>query len=73
MVRCGFTIRLERLKPRAPDFGGDQNFRSKDISSIFVSNYICIFLVQRTFFARSLTKDLYRTGSPNFSSESHIS
>jgi len=26
----GFTIRLKRLKPRAPDFGGPQNFGSKD-------------------------------------------
>jgi len=28
--RCGFTIRLKRLKPRAPVFGGPQNFRSKE-------------------------------------------
>jgi len=28
--RRGFTIRLKRLKPRAPDFGGPQNFVSKD-------------------------------------------
>jgi len=50
-VRCGFTIRLKRLKPWAPNFGGPQNFGSRTISSIPVSNYTCIFvLVQRTFF-----------------------
>ena len=30
MVRRGFTIRLKRLKPRAPDFGGPQNFERKN-------------------------------------------
>jgi len=30
LLRRGFTIRLKRLKPRAPDFGAPQNFRSKD-------------------------------------------
>ena len=29
-TRRRFTIRLKRLKPRAPNFGGAQNFRSKD-------------------------------------------
>ena len=28
--RHGFAIRLKRLKPRAPDFGGPQNIGSKD-------------------------------------------
>ena len=28
--RRGFTIRLKRLKPRAPNVGGPQNLRSKD-------------------------------------------
>jgi len=39
----------------------------KNISSISVSNYICIFvLVQRTFFFTvALTKDLHRTGQYN--------
>jgi len=30
LFRRGFTIRLKRLKPRAPDFGGPQNFGNKD-------------------------------------------
>ena len=30
VVRRGFTIRLKRLNPRAPEFGGPQNFGSKD-------------------------------------------
>jgi len=30
IVRRGFTIKLKRLKPRAPDFGETQNFGSKD-------------------------------------------
>jgi len=48
--RRGFTIRLKRLKPRAPDFGGPQNFGSKDNFQHFCKQYICIFvLVQRTF------------------------
>ena len=42
-LRRGFTIRLKRLKPRAADFGGPQNFGSKTISRIFVSN--CIFVL----------------------------
>jgi len=67
----GFTIRLERLKPRAPDFGGAQSFGSKPkvlgvrtISSISVSDYICIFvLIQHTFFTMPLAKDLYKNKS----------
>jgi len=48
--RRGFTIRLKRLKPRAPDFWGPQNFGSKENFQYFRSNHICIFvLVQRTF------------------------
>jgi len=43
-------IRLKRLKPKAPDFGGPKILGVRTISSTFVSNYICIFvLVQRTF------------------------
>jgi len=46
--RRGFTIRLKRLKPRAPEFGDPKNLEVRTISSISVSNYICIFvLVQR--------------------------
>jgi len=50
MRRRGFAIRLKRLKPRAPDFGGPKNF-VRTISSVLASNYISFFvLVQRTFF-----------------------
>ena len=41
--RRGFTIRLKRLKPRAPDFGRPQNFASRTISSIS-ANIIFVFL-----------------------------
>jgi len=59
--RRGFTIRLKRLKPRAPDFGGHQNCGSKDNFQHFCRHYICNFvLVQRTFFATPLAKDLDR-------------
>jgi len=58
--RHGFTIRLKRFKPRAPDFGGPKILRVRTISSISVRNYICAFdLVQHTFFTMPLTKDLY--------------
>jgi len=50
-TRRGFPIRLKRLKPRVPDFGGAQTFGSKDNFLHFCKHYICIFvLVQRTFF-----------------------
>jgi len=46
-------------------FGGPNILGVRTISSIFVSNYIYIFLlVQRTFFTMQLTKDLCRTGVP---------
>jgi len=49
--RCGFTIRLKRLKPRTPYFEGTQKFGSKDNFQHFCKHHICIFvLVQRTFF-----------------------
>jgi len=41
--RRGFTIRLKRLKPGAPDFGWPQNFGSKDNFQRFCKRYICIF------------------------------
>jgi len=42
---------LKRLKPRAPDFGGPQNFVSKDNFQHFCKQLYCFFvLVQRTFF-----------------------
>ena len=57
LTQAGFTIRLKRLKPRAPDFGGPQILGVKTISSISVSNYICIFvLVQRTLFYYAANK-----------------
>ena len=58
--RRGFTIRLKRHNPRAPYFGGGV-LGVKTIFSIFVSNYICIFvLVHSTHvFYVPLTTDLY--------------
>jgi len=56
---------LERLKPRAPNFGGPIILGIRTISSVFVSNCIGIFvLVQRTFFTMSLKEDLYRPTLP---------
>jgi len=50
-ARRGFTTRLKRIKPRAPDFGGRQHFGSKDNFQHIFKHYICIFvLVERTFF-----------------------
>jgi len=56
--RRGFTIRLNRLKPRDPDFGGPQNFGSKDN----FQQFCCMFVLdQRTYFYYiPLTKDFYR-------------
>ena len=51
LPRCGFTIRLRKLEPRAPKLGGPEIPGARKISRIFVSNYICIFvLVQCTYF-----------------------
>jgi len=62
-TRRGFTIRLKRLKIRAPNFVGPPNFWCRTFSSISVRNYTCIFvLVQRTFFHYALTKDLKSRG-----------
>jgi len=50
IARRGYTISLKRLMPRAPNFGGPQNFRSKENFQHFVNNYICIVvLVEHTF------------------------
>jgi len=49
------TIRLKRLKPMAPDFGGPQNFGTKENFQHFCKHYIYIFV-----FTMPLTKDLYR-------------
>jgi len=66
VARRRFTIRLKRLKLKALDFGGPERLGVRTVSSISVSNDICIFvLVQRTFFTMPLTKDLYRTGLHN--------
>jgi len=47
--RRGFTIRLKRLKPKAPILGDPKILGVRKISSIFANNYIGIFvLVQRT-------------------------
>ena len=40
VFRRGFTIRLKRLMPRGPKFGG-----VRTIFSISESNYICIFVM----------------------------
>ena len=49
-TRCELTIRLKKLKPRAPDFWVPKILGARTVSTIAVSNYICIFvLVQRTF------------------------
>jgi len=60
--RRGFTIRLKRIKSRAPYIGGPKILEIRTISSISVSIYICILVLsQRTFFTMPLTKDLFRT------------
>jgi len=51
VARHGFTIRLKRLEPRAPDFGVPEILGVRTISSIFIDNYTCIFvLFQRMLF-----------------------
>ena len=56
-ARRGFTIRLKRLKPKAPNFGGPENFGSKDNFQQFCKQYTVIFvLVQRTFLYYSANK-----------------
>jgi len=52
-----YTIRLKKLKPRAPDFWSPKISGVRTISSIFGSNCACIFvLVQRTFFYYAANK-----------------
>ena len=43
-IRRGFTIRLKRLKPRIPDFGGPQNLGSKNNFQHFCKQYIFVAL-----------------------------
>jgi len=55
--RRGFTIKLKRLMPRAPDFGGPKILGIRKISSISISIYICILvLLQRTCFYYAANK-----------------
>ena len=62
--RRGFTIRLKKLKPRAPDFWGPYNFEIETISSIPVSIvFVFCFGSTHVFFTMPLTKDLYRSMS----------
>ena len=62
----GFTIRLKRLKPRAPDFEGPQHFGSRKISSISVSIiFVFLFWFNARFLTTPLTKDIYRRMSMN--------
>ena len=70
--RRGFTTRLKRLKPRAPDFEGPQNFASNE-NFQHICNYI-FFCSTHDFLLclYSLTTDIYGTGSPTFLSEGHI-
>ena len=59
--RHGFTIRLKRFKPRAPNFQGPQNFGSKKNFQLFWKEFICIFiLVQCTFFNHAADKSLWK-------------
>jgi len=48
--RRGFTIRLKRFEPRAPDFGESQNFGSEENFQHFYKRlHLYFVLVQRTF------------------------
>jgi len=58
--RCGFTIMLKRLKPRAPDGGCPQNFESKDNCQHFCKQlhlYFC-FGSTHVFFYAANTRSL---------------
>ena len=58
-ARRGFTIGLKRLKPRAPDFMGPQNFGSKDTFQHFSKQLYLNFCFGSTHvFTMPLTKDL---------------
>jgi len=60
-ARRRFSIRLTRLKPRAPGFGGPKILVVRTIFSVSVSNYICSFFwFNVRFFAMPLTKNIYR-------------
>ena len=66
-LKNGFTMRLKRLKPRAPDFRGLQNFGSKENFRCFCKQLYLYFLFwfNARFFTIPLTKDLYRKMSVN--------
>jgi len=58
----GFTIRLKRLRPLAPDFEGPQHFWTKDNFHHFCEQLylnLC-FGSTHVFFTMPLTTDLYR-------------
>ena len=59
--RRGFTIRLKRLKPRAPDFGEPENFGTNDNFQHFrkqLYSYFCFTSTHVLYFTMPLTKDL---------------
>jgi len=59
--RRRFTIRLKGSSLPPPISGVPKILGVRTISSIYVSNYICIFvLIQPTLFTMPLTKDFYR-------------
>jgi len=60
-TRRGFTIRLKRLTSRAPDFGGTQNFGSKDSFQHFCMQlYLYFFSFNALLVSMPLAKYLHR-------------
>jgi len=62
-VRRAFTIRLKRLRARAPDFGDPQHFGTEDNFQNFrkkLSSYFCFASTHVFYFTMPLTKDLCR-------------
>jgi len=69
----GFTIRLKRLKPWAPDFGGHQIFRSKvDFQHFCKQLYFC-FGSTHVFYNAASKRSVWNRGFQTFSSDGHIS
>jgi len=59
-TRRGLTIRLKKLKPRAPDFWVPKILGARAISTISVSNYFCFGSAHILYYAgnkRSLYKN----------------
>jgi len=73
--RRGFTFRLKRLKPTAPNFGGPQNFRSKDDFQHFCKQLYLYFCFGSThvFYYAANKRSVLNRGFQMFSSEGHIS